>query len=706
MGASATENIAFQITSSADLSGTTAARKDLGALGAEAEKVSQQTSTAAGLAAQGQTKLTATVEQSRIAWDKAGGDMTRFAAELAKLVGAEQQAGQATDSLTKKTNDNAAGTDRARQAEERRIRQMGLAQHAALQMDAARASQVAKGLADIEKENVAREAAAQLDVQRMGRIEAAAYAENAARGQAALNAAGKESQAVTIANSADEKRMRQMALLHDAALREDAVRSASTAKIPGQARTAANAIGILSQAALTGTGSLAGMAAAAGNVATGLATIATNAKIAAGATAIGLIITLGTIAYGVFDGFQKKTKELNEQLRDLQSAGRGLDAVFGGDDQVQKIEQINRAADKEIDQVKEVNFHSDKKNELIDAINANRERSIRLTNTQHANELANLLQERTIRITLGQFEEQLEQDRAAGKKSDYQLQLQANEAQRVQREAEINQQFIRRSSIGKIIELTDEEKTQRDELLRQNEAIARAMGMQLRTEQQIILQSNTARRLQGSDKLTDRTQGRLEEIELERTAEIKRTGDVYNATLDAEQKKRQLYRDTYRQAADDARTIIDVLNASHSKEVKAFAAKADSLRRFIIGAQAAHAGVEALIEGGKAIGSLAVGDLRGAALHGSAALSLAKAAAIAGQESLGGGRAYSSDAGGSVGSTFRAPERQGGGSVTVNLLMQNPYGAESMQKVSYYLQRRQITNRPIVVPPSSGLVPA
>lgn len=664
MGTSASENIAIAVTTSAELSGTRAARTDLGALGQESAKVTQQldkTNVAAAAvsestasAAAGTNKLTVSAAQMNAALQASGGDLKK-AAQLA--------AAQATAATTAAT---------------------AVQQQAAVTTAAATAT-----------------VTAQATVAQATNVSTAASANLTAATQAATAA-----QTTAVANAP------ALAKAQAAVAQQTNATAAAVGKIPPQARTATNALGILAQAAVSGQGSIAGMATAVGNLSVGLATVATNAKIAAGATALGLVIQLGALAYGVFDGFQKKAKELNSELADLTSQGRGLDEALGGKDLAQRLEQINRQADKQIEHAKEIKFHGKEQAAIIAQINANREKEIALVREQAANEFAARSAERTALISLGGYQEQLELDRAAGKKSDYQLQLQANEAQRLQRSVEIDQQFRRRSASGEIIKLTDEEISQRDELLRQNNAISNSLGEQLRIEQQITLQTNTARRLQGSDKLTDRVQGRLEEIELERRAEIKRTGDVYNATLEAEQKKRALYRDTARQANENAKTIFEVLRSTNDKTLKAVGTFGENLRRIVVGAEAARALVRAAVEGAEAVASLAIGDFRGAALHGAAAVQFGAAAALGARESLGGGGSGGGGGGGGaaassgVGSTYATKERSEGSPVIVNLFTTDPYGRENIMVASWNLQRAGITKRPIYVPPTTGLVTA
>lgn len=104
-------------------------------------------------------------------------------------------------------------------------------------------------------------------------------------------------------------------------------------------------------------------------------------------------------------------------------------------------------------------------------------------------------------------------------------------------------------------------------------------------------------------------------------------------------------------------------------------------------------------------------DLGAMAAHGAAAIAATAAArqvaGWAGSGTRGGGGAGSSAGGGSGAGTFEPRSgTEGQGMVTINLLSQNPYGAEQIQQVSYLLQRREILRRPIPIGPTNQLLSA
>jgi hypothetical protein len=684
MGTSASENIAIGVTTSADTSGVRAARAELSALGAETEKVANDAS-----------QLTVSAQQMNAALEKTGGDVQKAGQLLAAEANALQRTAAATNVLTESTQGLAGATqqeteqtEQSVQTDEKKIRTMGLLETAALKEDNARA---------LAAERQAVRDSAQL--QRMGQLEAAAYAEETARTAAAEKA--------DVAN----------------------------AKVSGSARTAANGLGLLSQAALTGNGSLAGMATAAGGVATGFATMSNNAKLAAGAAGIGALVTIGVLLYETY----KKAKEevtatvsasFSEHLqnltftnmnRELDAAKRRVDAATAaaaaaatGDirdilpgtasGNAQKA-QAQAIADYEALQKRVAAVRQTERDRAIDLAQSSRDQIA-------SNRLDIALEEQRAQAATRFQLAMSRQDRDAQKAyidrygaslSEFALREEQIENERKQGAAQIQQEFRHRDASGAIVALTNEEVRLRGTLLDQNNAITRAKQLQLDADREAAQIAGQIALKGLSDNVNDRVQGRLLQIEAERQAEIKKTGDILTANEAAEAKKRALYRETARQASDDAKTIFDVFRSSSNSTLKAIGTFGENLRRIAIGAEAARALVRAATEGAEAVASAATGDFRGAALHAAAAVQFGAAAALGARESLGGGGAGSGAGGGGSVSPY-TPQRQAGGATTIiNLITRDPYDREGINKVSYTLQRNGTLNVPIY--PTTGLVP-
>jgi hypothetical protein len=99
------------------------------------------------------------------------------------------------------------------------------------------------------------------------------------------------------------------------------------------------------------------------------------------------------------------------------------------------------------------------------------------------------------------------------------------------------------------------------------------------------------------------------------------------------------------------------------------------------------------------------------AAHGAAAAAATAAArevaGWAGSSSRSGGSAGSGGGGSGAGSFEPRSSTEGQGSVTIQLYTQNPYGVEQMQQVQYLLERAGIMKRPgVQIPPTSGLIAA
>jgi hypothetical protein len=338
------ENIAISIKTSADTSGLQTARTEVGALATETKAATDamaQASTeaaavgatlanAAAKSVTDTSKMAASAEQVALAWERAGGvaseNFERFRTELGAIVNAQAAAGSAA---TESASATLAGAEAA------------------------------------ETSTTAVDALAVAEVKATSATKALAVAE-------------QQSAVATLAGATASKQ-------RGAALAEEA---GKIEKIPGSAKTAANAVGLLSQAALTGQGSIAGMAAAAGNLASGLATVTKSAQLAAGAAGIGAIISLGAAAYGIYHSYSEESRHLAERLGDVQSETRGLNAAINGNELGQRLEQIRQAGDSEIRQIKEIHFHTQAKNDLIAAILEKEERSAALARDDNARSVA------------------------------------------------------------------------------------------------------------------------------------------------------------------------------------------------------------------------------------------------------------------------------------------------------------------------------
>jgi hypothetical protein len=112
-------------------------------------------------------------------------------------------------------------------------------------------------------------------------------------------------------------------------------------KVPGSARTAANALAMLSNAAITGQGSAQGMMVAVGGLTTGLAALSESSRIAAAATGIGALITVAaTVGFALYKMGDQATaaKHDIEALNDYsaQSIGQFVTDLKAKNDQLEK----------------------------------------------------------------------------------------------------------------------------------------------------------------------------------------------------------------------------------------------------------------------------------------------------------------------------------------------------------------------------------
>lgn len=97
-------------------------------------------------------------------------------------------------------------------------------------------------------------------------------------------------------------------------------------------RTAANAVSLLGVNAVSGTGSLQGMALAAGNVAQGVAVLTTNIRVATAATGIGALVTIIATVVGLFVRWADESEKTQKSLENLGSLGPRIISQRLGDE--------------------------------------------------------------------------------------------------------------------------------------------------------------------------------------------------------------------------------------------------------------------------------------------------------------------------------------------------------------------------------------
>jgi hypothetical protein len=511
-------------------------------------------------------------------------------------------------------------------------------------------------------------------------------------------------------------------------------------KVPGSARTAANALAMLSNAALMGTGSTQGMLVAVGGLTTGLAALSTEARIAAAATGIGALITVAaTVGFALYKmgDAAKASKTDIEHLNDYSAEAmhRFVDDVRHENDRLvgevgkrrSIVEMMNTKANDpntgywgtQINQIKELLGYSDVATRKLEVNRDILERATaKALELQHAERLRLLTQKDQIDDTITANRLELAGAEAVrGSLETYtrQAQLLTTNYQ-IERER-IKAQFDYRDALGHSVDMTGEQRKEMEKLL---DIAAKMFGIKREElaidEQQTnaaykraSLIAGAATGLGGND-IAAQITAKEEQIRAEGELDIAHGRNRVDVERSVQAKIIEIRRQTMKAAADDAKTIVGVLLDSGSKQVKAIGHAADAVRRVQIGAQAAHAAVESAIEFGKAIGSAASFDFRGAALHAASGLALAKAAALGAKESLGGGGAgggggSSAGGGGDPNGAFRPRTgTEGQGGVTINLITQDPYGATKIQQVMYELNRAQVLGRPPVqIPPTTGI---
>lgn len=430
-------------------------------------------------------------------------------------------------------------------------------------------------------------------------------------------------------------------------------------KIPGSTRTAANAIAIMAQAAATGSGSMAGLAAAAGGLTQGIAMLSTSAKVAAAASGIGALVTVAAVLIELFHRLGEETDNLSGSLHDL--SGFSAEGLRIQEDAQRKLVQT---LTEDVASYKTLVFGAGKA-----AYEELQKQQARLAETIKARIAA---------------------ERDAEKDKQRELERLAKEA------------ADRRER--------DSKKADELEAAAGENAIAITEKMSMSEEQAAIrkIDRDRQRRLQEATEL---------EISLDDMARLELAINMDTEAQIAEVKKKSRDKqadEDKKRAEEEAKIRRDALGSlvKASADAVGAAVKAhESLKNIAIKAALAPIVKElealAVSEGVKAVAHFATGDIGGGLAHTAASgLASAAAAKVANQGGLnssgGGGNAGTSYTGGDNYST-RARDNERGGNTTVNLYTVDPYNRETIGVVSYELQRAGVTKRPIYVPPTRGL---
>lgn len=512
--------------------------------------------------------------------------------------------------------------------------------------------------------------------------------------------------------------------------------SKSVERLPATMTRATRGFGALSFAMTQGTGTVRELALASGHLITEFGAMSTSASIAAGAAGLGALVAVGTIAVAVLMQTEKAAKasdlaishigklslnQIDEQIEQQRVKIAVAEASYvalvdkmGLRGSVGPWSPQGRARKDMDEQNAQLTLMIARRDELHDHQRLHVEdmlhaEDLQIKNARGSLELETLktiqLQHQSVWYAAGTMDATKDREMAA---DDFTIRRRQIAVESEARATAIKEQFRQLDNLGKEIGLTDKQKVAKAELLENNKKLTREQELQLFYAESIA--SETARLARASER-ADIAQNvfgafdaRMAQIQMEKQAEIDKTGNIVAANENAELKIRRLRRDTYLQTVDDLGALAQATADSQNGIIKAIHSGADTLRRIMIGARAAEAAVEAAIEGGRAIASLAGGDLRGFALHTAAALHLAAAAALGARESLGGGGSVGAGgAGGAVGPAMSTTDpSKAAGNVTVVIQTVNPFSREVLGETIYQLNRGGVLKQPIYAPPTAG----
>jgi hypothetical protein len=656
------------------------------AVRAETTALAQDAKAATETAAAGTSKLAASLEQVREAQARAGGDFEKFKQQLAAIVGAETQLATAAKATT---------TELAKQADV-----------------AARATAGPRVLGPFPA------------------------------GGAQLGPAGPGPQ--TIGPQLGPA-------LPTTRLAEEATRSAQAIeKIPTQARQAGNALNLLAASAANGTGSLAGLTLAAGNVVQGTLAMSSNAKLAAGAAGIGALTASIAILIAL-------SVEAYHKLKDIPTGvlgATGAAHLQNLHDQKQVTEELaaldqrraalqERLANESIADKATGRAEKDLQN-LVD-LDAKREalqhRSIAITAEERARTLAGISIEAVARDNaIARYNGRLrviEAERLEAIRTHSLTEAAANRQAANQRRdlgkegedylrglhestalarAKIDRDVFDQQRIAENSRFT-EEKEHLDERHLSAERYKLVLE-QLNTEHQLALDliekqrtasiaASSAARAASDEDPSVAFAGRQLQIEEEYKLNVARLG-VDEALLVRGKALRDLQKQRIAEGLAGYAALTTAVR-NHGTVVGAIGkAAADAISLYEIAKKGKSAAISAQMEWAAASASFATGNVVGGALHLAAAGGYAAAAVAAGAEAAGvvsGGGSGAGGGGGGSGdsTTFQPRDGSGGGGQVIILQTVDPYSPGKINEVSYLLDRAGVLKRPIQIPSTTGL---
>jgi hypothetical protein len=433
--------------------------------------------------------------------------------------------------------------------------------------------------------------------------------------------------------------------------------NAALERIPRRVRTAGNSLGLLSAAAVNGTGSLSGLATAAGNVVQGMALMSTNAKLAASAYGIGALIA----AIGVLIAVSIEAKRALGEL----PTGVLNSAMSEHINNLNTVKQIND----------EIAMTEQRRAALAEGLGRGDQDALQ-ANVNLGAQIEALYRRRVALVN-----ELRDKERQAAKEAASRAKA---EAEKAAAKAKSDNEYVinlsREAGLAQIA-LT------KDEFQRKREMIE----FEAQSEQAAV----DARKMSSDDQ-----KQALDEINRKKLYSIQLLEREIQIAKDKQVKDGLAGYAKLSQAATLHGSIV----------VKVAQAAAEAVRKYEILVQAKKDAVLAKSEWAAAMKAFANHDYPGGALHLVAAGGYAASAAAGGAAALsGGGGGGGGSAGGGAngdGTTFQPTNGSGGGAVSIVLQTVNPYSKEVIGEAIYQINRAGVLKRPIPIAPTSALVGA
>lgn len=462
-----------------------------------------------------------------------------------------------------------------------------------------------------------------------------------------------------------------------------------------------------------------GMVTTVGNLSFTLASMSTNAAVAAGASGIGaLAIALTTLVALI--------REVNVEEKASEASLQRMSA-YGLRASEAQLESLRARRDAAREEAIAANEHRARMGDIPGASKTEEQKRAEQLSDEYDHLFDQVVKLRGAENraaadrnrTLGETTDK-EKEAAAFERRILELQLGgaaplALKSQTLAHQAELRREeidalFTLRDTEGRIVGLTHEQERAKARLLEQADAQLQ-LQIQLAEQEQKAKDAayERATRALGAtgDPLAE-YQAKLEQIEAEKQADIQSGIDRTAAEERAQLKIKQLEQQRFEAGIQGYARLAAAAQRYGGLAAHASQTLAEAVRRFEILVQARKDAIMAKSEWAAAMASIGKHDPLGATAHFAASAGYAAAAVAGGIEAAagsGGGSGGGAGGGAGFGDSVFTPNSDGnGGNVNLYLITRDPYGKDAIAQTVFELQRSGDLKRTVPIGPTNGLL--